>query len=460
MDDSTPLLEDLEAFSPRSAAALRELDDRARAAMSAQQGQLSRLEEQITQQLDAVSAAIAKEQAAEADMKKEVEKARTDLDRLRKETEEARQAWELEKANEESKLAKLRTDIEASKERQKEQAEKLETRCRELELQQLALEKQSAELTERESNLSKQAADSESSLDANLAALERERDELQQKFELALQDVQRFRGRAADLEQELARRPEASQTDSAELVALRAERDALAERVEQLERQPVADVDADTAQEIADLRRRFELAVEDVRELKTKNAQLEAKLSESPRRPAGSPDVGGMDWESQKRRLLASLADSTDDEDNPLPQKDRLTIENTIEMTDAVVAEKDCVIEQLKAQLSASHERESDRTAEKQDEQLNQLLDADEVIAEHRKRIGSMERETEEKLRAAELELSVERAKLARQKVELEELRVELETKRQSYGVTGGGSPQAAEPRRRWLSKLGLGGDE
>ena len=76
----------------------------------------------------------------------------------------------------------------------------------------------------------------------------------------------------------LARRPEASQTDSAELVALRAERDALAERIEQLERQPVAQVDADTEQQISDLRRRFELAVEDVRELKTKNAKLEAKL--------------------------------------------------------------------------------------------------------------------------------------------------------------------------------------
>ena len=119
-----------------------------------------------------------------------------------------------------------------------------------------------------------------------------------------------------------------------------------------------------------------------------------------------------MDWESQKRRLLASLADSTEDEDNPLPQKERAAIENTIEMTDAVVAEKDREIEQLKARLSASDERESDRTAEKQDEQLNQLLDADEVIAEHRKRIAKLEQEMDATLRAAELELSVERAKM------------------------------------------------
>ncbi len=372
---------------------------------------MSRLEQQITQQLDAITAAVAQERAVEADGMKEVDKARSEVDRFRQEAEEARTAWQREKANEEAKLAKLRGEVEALNTQQREQASQLEKRGRELDARQVALEKQTDVLAEREANLKANAADAKTATDANLTALERERDELQQKFELALQDVQRFRGRAADLEQELARRPAASQTDSAELVALRAERDALAERIEQLERQPVAQVDADAEQEISDLRRRFELAVEDVRELKTKNAQLEAKLSANPQRPAASSDGGAMDWESQKRRLLASLADSTEDEDNPLPQKERVAIENTIEMTDAVVAEKDREIEQLKAQLSASDERESDRTAEKQDEQLNQMLDADEVIAEHRKRIAKLEQEMDATLRAAELELSVERAK-------------------------------------------------
>ena len=460
MEDSTSQSDEHEAFAARSATALREMEERARTALSAQEGQMSRLEQQITQQLDTITAALANERAAEADGVKEVDKARAEVERLRQEAEEARTAWQREKANEEAKLAKLRGEVEALNAQQEEQASQLEKRGRELDARQVALEKHSGELAEREADLKANAADAKTAPDADLDALERERDELQQKFELALQDVQRFRGRAADLEQELARRPAASQTDSAELVALRAERDALAERIEQLERQPVAQVDADTEQEISDLRRRFEMAVEDVRELKTKNAQLEAKLSASPQRTAASPDGGAMDWESQKRRLLASLADSTDDEENPLPQKERVAIENTIEMTDAVVAEKDREIEQLKAQLSASDERESDRTAEKQDEQLNQMLDADEVIAEHRKRIAKLEQEMDATLRAAELELSVERAKMAREKVELEELRNDLESKRKSHGPSGGGAQVAGEPRRRWLSKLGLSGDE
>ena len=100
--------------------------------------------------------------------------------------------------------------------------------------------------------------------------------------------MQRFRARVTELEQDLARRPETDQADSAELVALRAERDALAARIEELEREPAGRVDADAEQQLADLQRRFELAVEDVRELKTKNAKLE---SQQRRRQATVPAV-------------------------------------------------------------------------------------------------------------------------------------------------------------------------
>jgi chromosome segregation ATPase len=459
MEDSTSQQDANEVLSPRSATALRELEERARSVLSAQQGHLSRLEDQISKRLEAISAAIADERTAEAESLKKVESSRTEVDRLRQELDESRAAWQAEKNDAEAELSKRRAEFDKLVAQNDKRAEQLAERAQVLDAQQAELEKQKVELAKREAKLKDNGAGS-AALEAARAELERERDELQQKFELALQDVQRFRGRAADLEQELARRPETSQTDSAELVALRAERDALAERVEQLERQPVAEVDADTEQQISDLRRRFELAVEDVRELKTKNAELEAKLAAGGQRPAVAAAGDGMDWESQKQRLLASLADATDDEENPLPQKDRLTIENTIEMTDAVVAEKDREIEQLKAQLSTTAASEPDRAAQERDEKINELINSDEVIAEHRKRIEKIEREMEEKLRAAELELSVERAKMAREKVELEELRNDLESQRQSLPASGTGTSAAAAPRRRWLSKLGLSGDE
>jgi hypothetical protein len=46
---------------------------------------------------------------------------------------------------------------------------------------------------------------------------------------------------------------------------------------------------------------------------------------------------------------------------------------------------------------------------------------------------------------------------MARQKVELEELRVEIESRRP---VASTNSQATAQPRRRWLSKLGISGDE
>jgi chromosome segregation ATPase len=289
------------------------------------------------------------------------------------------------------------------------------------------------------------------------AGLERERDELQQKFDLALQDLQRLRARLAEVEQDLARRPESNQADSAELVALRAERDALAAHVEELEQRPATPIDSNVEQQLSDLQRRFELAVEDLREYKTKSAKLEAQLAAASNQPrVAIPDAGGNDWESQKRRLLASLEETAEVPETPVQKQQRITIEGTIEMTDAVVAEKDRQIAELQAQLAAGDTTFVDA---EQTRKVNELVEADDVIAEHRQRVRELEREMQEKLRATELELSVERAKMARQRMELDELKSDLDAKKQDFESSGGASAQG-QPKRRWRDKLGLSGDE
>jgi chromosome segregation ATPase len=512
--------------------ALRELEERARTALSAQRGEVTRLEAEISKQLDAITTAITEHRSTEEAELQQANDARSELERLRADTTAAQAAWNLERASQESDLAKLRQELQQLTAEHEEQVKQLAELRAELDARQSDLEKQSGSLARRQAELDQRAEEFKSSRDQREAAhenlgnreaaweaerllfetkqdellkklaaveadqraskdawqdelvdferklqdqkaswdeqrdewntarakIERERDELQQKFELALQDVQRFRGRAADLEQDLARRPETNAADSAELVGLRAERDALAERIEQLERQPVTQADANSQQQMADLQRRFELAVEDVRELKTKNAALESRLANASSRSAGPADGGGMDWESQKRRMLASLADETGDGDE-VSEKERATIEGTIEMTDAVVAEKDREIQELKSQLATLNSETAQTAKDNHDDDVNELLDADSVIAEHRKRIALIEREMEDKLRTAELEMSVERAKIARQKVELEELRSDLDARRQSNEAAGGGGTPGA-PRRRWLSKLGLSGEE
>jgi chromosome segregation ATPase len=441
MADSSKLHE-AEELGSRSASALRELEERARTALEMSRQQASRLEVDITSQLDAITATLASEREIESQHAAEAMALREKLEQLTAEYDEAKNRWLAERA-----------ELDAAREERARQAAKLEAEQRK------DRDEWSRQLNDFESKLREQQSawdEQQAEVLQARTALEAERDALQQKFELALEDVQRYRGRVGELEQELARRPEATAADSAELVALRAERDALAERAEQLERQSSEGVDADTEQHLADLQRRFEMAVEDVRELKTKNAKLEAQLAAGEGQKSRPADAGGMDWESQKRRLLASLQDEGEPEPNDVQrQQERVRIAGTIEITDAIVAEKDREIAELRSQLAA---RGSAPIADAESERINELLDADEVIAEHRAKIAQLERDMEATLRAAELELSIERAKIARERVELDETRAEIESLRNE--IFPNGPPAPGAPRRRWLSKLGLNGDE
>jgi chromosome segregation ATPase len=445
MEDNTPQSLGRENPAVRSAAALRNLEQRAQAALTASREHVSRLEADITRQLEQIAATLHEQNEAEAAGSAEVAQLKAEVERLQSEAQTAISAWDQERAA----LQSDRDDLTR-------QVQRLEIEHRQTKEEwQKQLEQFENKLGDHQATWNEQRAAQTKERDA----LERERDELRQKFELALQDVQRYRGRIGELEQELSRRPETNEADSAELVALRAERAALAERVEELERQPASQSDSASEQQMADLQRRFELAVEDVRELKTKNARLEAQLASAGKQSAPATDSGSMDWESQKRRLLASLEDSGDAHADPVPPKERATIESTIEMTDAIVAEKDHEIAALKSQLAAAATAASPIADEEQDERTLELIDADEIVAAHRKRVAQLEREMEDKLRTAELEISVERAKIARQKSELEDLRAELQSQRHAYAEHGG-DPASGGPRRRWLSKLGLSGEE
>jgi chromosome segregation ATPase len=457
MEDHQPTFP--EDASGRSAAALRELEQRAHRALAAGRDHATRLEEEITTRLQQLAAALQEQDAAGSSEAAELDRTRSEIARLDTELEESRAAWNAERATLEAARDELADRVAMLAAERDELLQRVDTFQAE---QGTTKEEWRTQLAEFEEKLTQQQSawsEQRSAWSRQQEKLESERDELHQKFELALEDVQRFRSRVAELEQELSRRPEANETDSAELVALRAERDALAEQVEQLEGQAAAPIDASSEQQMADLQRRFELAVEDLRELKTTNAQLESRLASAVPRPAATADSGSMDWESQKRRLLASLQDDGDVQDEPQRQDERLTIENTIEMTDAVVAEKDSQIAALKAQLATSGDTIRDHGDAQRNEKIRELVDADEIIAEHRQRVAQLEREIEDKLRAAELELSVERAKMARQKAELEDLRAELESKRHALNSDGPNSSPGV-PRRRWLSKLGLSGDE
>ncbi len=285
-------------------------------------------------------------------------------------------------------------------------------------------------------------------------------EELQQtrrKFELALADVQKLKHQNTELQEELSHRPEADEDESPELVSLRAERDAIAARVVELESVPAPVIDVDQQQAMDDLQRRFEMAVDDVRELKQENAELRKKVSSSDASSAASASDGPLDWQAQKALLLASLAEEDGESITVERKADRSTIEGTISITDRVVADKDREIEELRAQLQSQSEEQPAQVSQEQIEAAarEELFNGDELIREERARLEQIQDQWKEKLREAELSLSVERAKLAREQASLKEKLATLEN------MPPAASKAADEkPRRRWLAALGIKEEE
>lgn len=477
--------------SPEMLAALKEKTDQVLARQREQADQLeNRIVEQLEGLTDELTANLADEQSklteqareeAEASFTEERESweavrdqvegelqarelklqtAQQDLKTLRSELETERadlDEWAGKLADERMELETLRRELKDAEENQRRQAAELQDAVASGDTDKAVAElsTQVKQATEERDQLASERDQLTAALTELANELESARNqnnsvnsELQEKFDLALADVAAQRKQISELEQEIESRPSADGQESAELIKLRSERQELMECVEQLKLRAESAAPAEEDSEAwADLQQRFELAVEDVRQLKTENAELEARLEALP--TGGSIDLGGQDWESQKRRMLASL----EGEDTPTPQQaeERATIEGTIRITDEVIAERDRQIASLLQQL----EQGAPMLVEPES-----IADDDERLEAERNRLQVLEAQWEEKLRVAELELSVERAKIARERAELNDLRADIDSLRSSLPqadqLTEG---EANAPQRRWLKKLGLGGD-
>ncbi len=282
-------------------------------------------------------------------------------------------------------------------------------------------------------------------------AIENEREEIQQKFDLALDDLQQHREHVARLEEQLASRPDSDEGDSLELVQLRNERDDLVTRLDELSLQAAHPSEP---ADVADLRERFEMAVDEVRELKNVNQELEQKLADRPK--ASSAPVAGEDWETQKRRMLALLDEEGEFQDEERSQE-RASIAGTIQITDGVIQEKDQQIAELNEKIEQLTNQVGTSSPSATDEAAEAILDVNELIRAERERLAQLEADWEEKLRSAELELSVERAKITRAQAEITKQQQAIEAFQEIEASHQGGGKE--EGKRKWFNKLGLGDD-
>lgn len=386
-------------------------------------------------------------------------------DALEQELSVARQSLENLRTDECGECQRIRDELAAVADKLQQFDQQIRDLQAQLEAKQTELDQANlaaAGVAEQNQQVTAQLAAAEAQIE-ELTAAEQADDQLEQtrrKFELALADVHKLKRENAELHEELASRPEANDQESPELVSLRSERDALVEKVAELENAPESSVDGDSQHELEDLQRRFELAVDDVRQLKQENAELRQKLESSPGSPVTPAGDEPQDWQAQKARLMATLdAEDQGMIDEPR-REERAKIEGAISITDRVVAEKDAIIAErdaeiaeLKSQLQSRPEGQ-DREALREEIAAEILNDDDAVKAEVDK-LQQKQASLDAKLREAELDISLRRATLAREQAALEEklaLLPELEA------IDEGSAPD--KPKRRWLSALGLKDEE
>jgi hypothetical protein len=428
--------------------------------------------EQRARELQSAEVALRQAQRIQAINEEEILAEKEQLSRLRQRLED--QSLRLENQRESLAGEQARTKAQRrriAREFKEQRADRLEefTR-RKTELQSLASRRHGDLATALETaqaeaaDLRLQDAHLRKLLSERGAELHQQREENRRLHEAMHDQAQQFACLQAEIERlrgDRAERDSLAGDDQQQLSRLRAERDQLRTRLSDAEkRQSQADSDAERNKR-EDLQRRFELAVDEVRELKRKNAELEDQLASNS--AGGSPrpavkDAGRLDWESQKRRLLEALENEPDDDDDDARQS-RLTVEGTIRITDEVVAQKDQEITDLKQLLD--HQSTNLGSVAVGAAAIAELFNNDELIEQQRERLRNLELEWEQKLRQAEIDISLERAKIARDRAELED---KLAQVKQSERARSTGSatespdnaPTAKPNRNRWLTRLGL----
>lgn len=251
----------------------------------------------------------------------------------------------------------------------------------------------------------------------------------------------------------------ATTADPAELEQLRYERDVLLARIDDCDQQKDQTNLAADDEPMFELQRRFEMAIADLRAAKVENESLNEQLGKAHRTISSveqPPD--GWDWETQKKRLMEQLEGV--DVSDPQQKQDKLSVEDAMQITEGVVKDKDREIADLKKQIGEFEGQSASEAVGAS--AIAEILDQDELIRAERDSLKRIQEEWREKLCQAEIDLSVERARVARERTELEQQLLSFEAQRAEHGISQEGEAHSKKSQKssrgRWLAKLGLNG--
>ena len=184
-------------------------------------------------------------------------------------------------------------------------------------------------------------------------------------------------------------------------------------------------------------------------ELRMQNNDLGSRLAKFQGPVAGQRSET-MSWEQRKEALLQQLESEVHSE-TPCDPRKVLEIEKVIEQTSLEIARRDAELSDLKAlleQQAVARDGMSIGVGA-----IAQMIESDDLVVAERLRLQEMREEWEGKQRQAEIEMSMERAKIARERLDLQE-------QIRSNEITN--PPRTEEeqkqdrPRGRWLARLGL----
>lgn len=232
--------------------------------------------------------------------------------------------------------------------------------------------------------------------------------------------------------------------------------------------------------EIDQLREEIDRLEKEIGELRIANKELSSNAGDSGEEPGvkESKPAPEMDWEERKRQILAELENDSFDAESFLTAMNE-DIESEKALVDAFETPAEYV-EALNAELTNLNERL--RREEKENQELRTRLEAasvqasdscppaadipvDEQVQLERDKFARMQADWEERFREAEIEASMERAKISRERRMMELKNQALEEQVEALrvyekGLTSGEVKETGGSRRKWMAKLGISEDE
>jgi regulator of replication initiation timing len=188
----------------------------------------------------------------------------------------------------------------------------------------------------------------------------------------------------------------------------------------------------------------------DAVESRLQNTELSSNLAryEEPNNKRNE----ALTWDQRKQALLRQLEAETHGEELCDPKK-VLDIERVLEQTDSEIARRDREIADLRSLLEQQAIAQNGMAIGVA--AVAEMIETDALIVAERLRMQEVQQDWEKKQRQAEIEMSLERAKLARERLELQE-KTRAIAAEQPFETDAEKKVIKERGRGRWLARLGL----